>query len=286
MRSLPLIAAFCFAICLSLTGYLEPWSQSSRTSRSGNVLNMLIGDSRRLFANHFFSKADAYFHSGYYPSIFDQAATEEQTHMEQMAAEKRHDQSEEKDHQDEESGFLGSPKNWIDAFGRNFYPSHHVHLEGQRFREILPWLRAAANLNPHKIETYIIGAYALRSRLHKPSEAESFLREGLRANPDSYGILFELGRIRAEDNHDPDGARNLWELALKKWQKEDADGKQPDVFVYQQTLGFLGALEEAQGRFDKAITYFEMLKKISPAKEALSRRIEELKQKRSAVPPR
>ena len=32
-----------------------------------------MGDSRQLFANHFFTKADVYFHSGYYPSVFDQA---------------------------------------------------------------------------------------------------------------------------------------------------------------------------------------------------------------------
>ena len=32
-----------------------------------------MGDSQQLFANHFFTKADVYFHSGYYPSVFDQA---------------------------------------------------------------------------------------------------------------------------------------------------------------------------------------------------------------------
>ena len=30
-----------------------------------------MGDSRRLFANQFFVEADVYFHSGYYPTIFD-----------------------------------------------------------------------------------------------------------------------------------------------------------------------------------------------------------------------
>ena len=45
----------------------------SKRGESDNVLNVLLGDGRRLFANHFFVQADVSFHSGYYPSIFDQA---------------------------------------------------------------------------------------------------------------------------------------------------------------------------------------------------------------------
>ncbi len=28
----------------------------------------------------------------------------------------------------DETGFLGPPRNWIDAFGRQFFPSVHTHL--------------------------------------------------------------------------------------------------------------------------------------------------------------
>ena len=34
----------------------------------------LLGDSRRMFANSFYVKADEYYHSGYYPTIFDNNA--------------------------------------------------------------------------------------------------------------------------------------------------------------------------------------------------------------------
>ncbi len=82
-------------------------------------------------------------------------------------------------------------------------------------REILPWLRLAADMDPQKIETYTVGAYFLRKHLNRPEEAEAFLREGLRNNPDSYEILFELGRLYNENDHDTDRARNVWQLALK-----------------------------------------------------------------------
>src|SRR5262249_23654649 len=38
---------------------------------SDHLLQVLLGDGRELLANHLFVKADVYFHSGYYPSIFD-----------------------------------------------------------------------------------------------------------------------------------------------------------------------------------------------------------------------
>ena len=69
-----LILLLLLAACFSLATVFEPrasgWSQRGQ---SDNVLNVLFGDGRRMFANHFFVQADVSFHSGYYPSIFDQA---------------------------------------------------------------------------------------------------------------------------------------------------------------------------------------------------------------------
>lgn len=113
---------------------------------------------------------------------------------------------------------MGDVANWIDGHGRKHFPSVHTHL-GQDSpdvhknaeREILPWLKFSAKLDPNKIETYTVAAYWLR-RTGGDIEAEQFLREGLRANPGSAEIIFELGRCRA-DAKDPERARNLWELA-------------------------------------------------------------------------
>ena len=52
-------------------------------------------------------------------------------------------------------------------------------------------------------ETYTVTAYWLRERMGKVDEAEKFLREGLRENPDSYEIMYELGRVYAENQNDP-----------------------------------------------------------------------------------
>ena len=117
---------------------------------------------------------------------------------------------------EKQMNFLGPPRDWIERFGRHFIVTEHTHLEGNKEREILPWLRISAELDPQKIETYIVAAYWLRD-LGKVKEAERFLRQGMLNNPDSYEILFELGRLYYENDHDTARARKIWDLALRKW---------------------------------------------------------------------
>src|SRR5215204_6268938 len=78
-----LVASALMVVALSLVTWLEPWFQSWAGSRtdSANLLSVALGDSRRLFAKHVYTKADAYFHSGYYPSIFDERPAETKLHM-------------------------------------------------------------------------------------------------------------------------------------------------------------------------------------------------------------
>jgi hypothetical protein len=271
-----LVITLLVIICFAIAGYFEPQYDAWKGSRRQNALSLLIGDSRRLFANHFYAKADAYFHGGYYPTIFDVAKPEEKSHMEEST-----EQHEKEQHQD--ADFLEKPKDWIEAFGRNFFPSHHNHLgQSGDFREILPWLRLTAELDPQKVETYTVAAFTLRTRLNRPKEAEEFLREGLRANPDSYEILYELSRLRYEQDHDPENTRNLLNLALKKWQEREAASANPDLFARAQILAYCAKLEEEQGDIEKTISILEELKKTSPFKVNLESRIRELQAKQSA----
>ncbi|PYL01128.1 MAG: hypothetical protein DME19_02755 [Verrucomicrobia bacterium] len=272
------------SVCFTLATWLQPWHQSWAGSRaqSGSLLNVVMGDSRQLLANHFLVKADVYFHSGYYPSIFDQV-TRGAPHM--ATAKDDHDGKEDHDHEaNEESGFLQPPRDWIDRFSRHFYPSRHTHLEKPgEAREILPWLRIAADLDPHNVGTYSVAAYWLRQHLNKVDEAEQFLREGWRANPDSYEILFELGRVFDENRNDPERARNVWELGLRKWHEQSARHARQDNFVLEQTLTQLARLEEREGNLPKAVSYLEELKTVSPLPDTIQLQINELKQK--AAPP-
>ena len=74
MPSPYLLLALLLTTCVTLATYLDPWYQNWAGSRARqtSLLATVMGDSRRLFANHCFVKADEYFHSGFYPTIFDQ----------------------------------------------------------------------------------------------------------------------------------------------------------------------------------------------------------------------
>src|SRR5208282_4334667 len=112
-------------LCFGLAAHLDTWFQNWQGSRteSGDVLGVLLGDARRMFARHFFVKADAYFHSGFYPSIFDNHAAFETPHMaEDAGAMAGHNHG-------DETSFLGKPRDWLDGFSRQFFPSVHTHLD-------------------------------------------------------------------------------------------------------------------------------------------------------------
>ncbi len=267
-----LILLLLLAAGVTLATVLQPVTpQWTGHSPSDSLLKLVLGDARAMFARQFFVKADITFHSGFYPSVFDQArqAEEEENHVAHPG----------KEGEKPEGSFLGPPTDWIDRFGRHFRITEHTHLEGGNIREILPWLRLSADLDPHRIETYTTAAYWLRNRLGKVKEAEEFLREGLRANPNNAELLFELGRLDYENYHDPARARNLWELALRRWHEVEAKQKKPNLFVLDEITTNLAHLEESAGHFDRAIEYLEQAKQASPNPADLDRQIQELRRK-------
>jgi len=274
MRSVIVLLLVC---CMTMATALEPQFQKwhSRTSSSAGVLAALMGDSRRLFAHQFFVMADSYFHSGFYPSIFDSKKPGEELDLK----EESHQKQEGTKQHEEETSFLGAPKDLFDRFGRNFYPTTHTHLHGGNEREMLPWLKLSAELDPHEIDPYLAASYWLRTSLNNPGEAERFLREGLDANPDSFEILLELGRINFYNRKNSRVARNIFELALKKWHHREAAGGKPDPIVCAEILGEIVRTDREQGNLKQQLADMEELLKVAPGKGSLQSQIDELKAK-------
>jgi hypothetical protein len=266
---------FLLVCCVTLATVLDSQFQMihSKGDSSSGVLVALMGDSRRLFAHEFFAMADAYFHSGFYPTIFDARESKsdlvDESHEKQAGAQEH----------EEESSFLGGPKDWIDRFGRHFYPTVHTHLHGGNEREMLPWLKLSADMDPHEIDSYVTASYWLRTSLNKPAEAEQFLREGLRANPDSYEILLELGRVYANNRQNPRVARNILLIARQKWRKQDAAGDKPDPHAYEAILGEMIRTDRALGDLKLQLADLEELIQVARGKETLQEQIDEVKAK-------
>lgn len=276
-----LILVLMLVVCFSLATTIQPRTAGwSERARSGDVLKLMLGDGRRLFANHFFVQADISFHSGYYPSIFDRRETPKESAM--TSSREEHGEHSEAEHE-KEMAFLGQSRDWIERFGRHFRITEHTHLAHGQEREILPWLKISAELDPQKIDTYTVAAYWLRT-MGKEREAEGFLREGLRNNPNSHELLFELGRLYRESLHEDDRARNVWDLALRKWREQESRKEKPDLMGLEQIAVNLGRLEADTGRPVRAIEMLELAKKLSPHPVVLQQQIDEIRQK-SASPP-
>jgi tetratricopeptide (TPR) repeat protein len=270
--------------CFGLAAHLQPQFQAWQGSRAGgDIFNVVFGDSRRLFANQFYVKADEYYHSGYYPTMFDDNAAFQTTHMAADTGAVN-----DKNHGDEH-GFLGPTRNWIDAFGRNFFPDRHTHLDAggpdddlsgsDNVREILPWLKLSADLDPDNVQTYTVTAYWLRLRMNNVAEADAILHEGLRNCPDSYDILFELGRLYYENYHDRDRARNVWELGVRKWLKLDEETQRDNHLIMEQLTVHLAKLEEDAGNLPHAIEWLQAAQKVSLTPDAIQQQINRLQGK-------
>jgi hypothetical protein len=274
-----LCLALLLVVCFSLATDLGSWFQSWQGNRSASASPMAValGDARRMFANHFFVKADAYFHSGFYPTIYDNRQSFQTPHIAEDSG------AMEGKNTGDETTFLGKPRNWIDRFGREFFPSVHTHLteggangseQNEEVREILPWLKLSSDLDPKRVETYTVAAYWLR-RMGKSAEAEEFLREGLKENSGDPELLFDLGRLYLDTGAEPARARNIWEAALRNLNKLPAKDNDDNKFIAEQILGALARLEEKANNTAAAVAVLERLKVLSPSPEAIQHWIDE-----------
>lgn len=270
-----LILLLLISASFALATVLQPrLALVNQNSDSGGVIKMLLGDSRKMFADQFLEQADVSFHSGYYPSIFDDRKAPKSTgHMTEVEG------TPEAEAHEKEMTFMGPPRDVLERFGRHFMVTEHTHLQNGNEREILPWLRLSADLDPHRIDTYTVASFWLRNSLGKVDEAQEFLREGIRNNPGNYELWYELGSLYQDNRHDTAKARNAWELALRYWQQNEPSKPEPDKLGLEKILIHLANLEEKQDRLPEAIHYFTMALKTSPNPDVVKGQITELEQK-------
>jgi hypothetical protein len=152
-------------------------------------------------------------------------------------------------------------------------------LQGETAREIMPWLKLSVETDPTRIDTYVTASYWLRTRLDKPREAEEFLREGLRANPHSYELLLELGRVYFYDEKNSRVARNVWELALDKWRRQRSAGENPDPRGQEEILGELVREDEQSGNLKQLLADLEELDAATPRNAVIEKEIQDVKAK-------
>lgn len=301
-RAFVLLGVLLLVAGAGTAAFLDRWFMSWPGCRAQGYspLQLAIGEGQKIFAGHFYRKADVYFHSGMYPSIFDNNDSFKTAHIGEDAGATRSKNS------GDEDNFLGKPRDIIDRFSRNFFPSRHTHLDqggagghahpagGQvlelgegdsgEVREILPWLKLAQELDPEDPLTYTVTAYWLRNRMNKAGEAEALLRDGLRHLPNHPVLLFELGRIYSEQHADLVRACNIWRAAISAWHRQERSKSEPDLFILEQLLTHVAKAEEQTGEYFIALDYWQQALAVAPDREGIPQRIAELEAKLAAKP--
>ena len=286
------LLVLCFGLGAALVTRMQGLEKS--VHQSNNFFVRLLGDASQLFSNSAFVEADSYYHSGYYPTIFDDKSGFKTLHIaEDTGNVASHNVG------GEDTSFLGPPRDWIDAFGRHFIPNRHTHLDeggaaddlsgSKEVEEILPWLKLSIELNPKAIKTYVVTAYWL-TRLHQTNTAQQVLLEGLQNNPQNTELLFELGRIYFEECHDMARARNVWQAALKSWERQEPGVPLSDRlkqtsenfdsrFMFEQIQTRLAQLEEQAGNYGAALDHWNQVKLASANAAGVQRQIDEIREK-------
>jgi hypothetical protein len=277
LAGLAMVLAFCLATKVG-PQFEERLIETGEADE--NPAEYWLGSSSQMFANSMFVKADAYFHSGYYPTIYDNNAPFKTPHLAEDSG-----AMESKNSGDENTIFM-HPNNWVERFQLNFFPSRHTHLdeggpsgdlaESSQIKEILPWLKISTELDPHRVETFLVTAFWLRNRMHKVNEAESVLRDGLSDNPGDAALLFELGELYREDRKNDPQARNLYLAALNNWGQENKGKADQDKFLIGRILASLAQLEKQDGNTAQALQYLRLLKRVSPTPDSIQKQIDEL----------
>ncbi len=126
---------------------------------------------------------------------------------------------------EKEMDFLGS-RDWIDRFGRHFYPSTHSHLDkpgqGQGNHAVA---EAVRETGPEASGHIYTGGLLDEEEPGQIGGGGGVFTAGLEGESGSYEILFELGLLYYEDRHEPMRARNLWEAALRRWRRRGYGGQ-------------------------------------------------------------
>lgn len=259
-----LLLTACFTLATEIEPRLSAYARDTRSG--GDFLTAFLGESGRLFANHFAAKADAYYHRGNYPSIFE------------LGARRTPHPGEEGTNIPPELPATNAPSTWIERFGDHFTPPPPKDFGTTNdSEETLPWYRLSLELDPHNIQNYCTAVFVLRNKLGKTGEAERVLRDGIRENPNSYELLYYLGLLYYEDHHDVARARNVWELAAYRWREQELKKPNPDIESLWQIADQLGNLEESQHNYSDAITWFQIARNVSRTPQALQQHINELK---------
>lgn len=95
-----------------------------------------------------------------------------------------------------------------------YFGTHH-RAHSQQYRLLAPLLDITTTLDPHLIVAYRFGSTFLAQKppdgAGEPEKAVELVERGIRANPDTWQLYYELGFLKYMELHDPAGAAEAFQ---------------------------------------------------------------------------
>ena len=179
------LAAAAMAVALAFV----PPVRLPQVVKGGDALSVAFADAKETISAAMVHKADSYFHGG-----IDMDCHAAHDHDHEHGHDHGHDHDEDRhDHCEpaEETGF--DPWRWINLHVRA--PEHHVHLDGEKSVEMMPWFWAAVRADPHNVDAWTTAMYVANNMLKDKALARRVIEEAKAKNPYSLEIAFAEARF-------------------------------------------------------------------------------------------
>lgn len=170
------------AVALAFT----PADRIPQVAKGRDALSVAFADAKETISAAMVQKADSYFHGGI--DIDCHAA-----HGHDSCRADAHGHHE--DHDEDRNGPAGGfdPWRWINSRVRA--PERHVHLDGEKAVETLPWFWAAVRADPHNVDAWTTAWYVANNMMKDRALAARVIDEALKCNPNSLEIAFTKARF-------------------------------------------------------------------------------------------
>jgi hypothetical protein len=210
------------------------YSVHPQQGKTGNLLDIIAGDTRTIIGVALLEKADAYYHGG----LVDHGDCSVTKKKSETAHELSDDPHNACNHTDSTcTHTLSVWRNPWRYLNQQLQAQAHVHLDLASAEEMLPWYWAACEASPHNIQAIDSASYVLANMAEKPQEALQLLAKGIQDNPNDVTLEISRGEILLKHFNDLKNA----ELAfLAAYQKSLHEKAPKDDLLKAKALFYLG----------------------------------------------
>ncbi len=211
-----------------------------------DALSVAFADAKAVLSAAMVQKADSYFHGGIDMECSRwKGARDHEGHEE-------HDGHCEHHHGGEPSA-PADPWLWINRRVRA--PERHVHLDGKKSVELLPWFWASVKADPHNIDAWTTAWYVANNEMKDRDLARQILDEAKAKNPESLEIAWTEARfVYAGGKGDVAEAERLLEAARSMGKRKcggDLSALSPhEAEAFCGILDYLSKIYEGRGMKD------------------------------------